>query len=73
MTWATAQYAFTVQFKIMFTIREARVVLFSVASVCLSVCLSTPEPLEISNFQGIILVERADKFENGAGGVKTSV
>ena len=45
------------------------VVLLSVVSVCLCVCLFvntiTREPLEISprNFQGII--ERADKFENG--------
>ena len=41
--------------------------------MCLSVNTITPEPLEISsrNFQGIILmVERADKFENGSIAVR---
>ena len=56
------------------TTRSARVVLFSVVSVCdfalMFVCLSVytiaPELLDISSqhFQGII-VEKADKFENG--------
>jgi len=47
----------------------ARVVLFSVVSfVCLSVCLSSLEPLEVSqNFEGT--VEMVYKFENGYIGV----
>jgi len=60
------------------TTHVARVVLFSVVSVCVFVCLSvntiTPEPLEISsrNFPGHHhpVVKRADKFVNDYIGVR---
>jgi len=59
--------------------RETRVILFSVVSVCVFVCLSvwmyvhiiTPEQLEIEKFSGHYpTAERAGKFENGYIGVR---
>jgi len=84
-----AVYAFTTPFiliignQLIIIARAARVVLFSVVSVCVHVCLSvnaiTPEPLGISsqNFQCIIMWSKGRKsskmaIQRCAGGAQTS-